>query len=389
MNPTSDRPERSTARNYLRAGGALAAALLALNLVAAVRHKAEQAFAAPVATLTIVKGTNPGAGGLLTSGGSADVFAFQVPSTPTAPAACTGDGTKGYRIQTFIVSANVDPATLAFDAAGPSPSSTGATVRLPLFDSGNPVVDLNPALTTGALANIPTFSFAISGFSAALLPNGTYTMGLACTLDGPTGKTLDKYWSVKIDIAANPNDVPSGFGWTLNTGVPPTPTTTTAAPTTTVAPTVPPTPAPTTTVAPTVPPTTAAPTTTVAPTVPPTVPPTTAAPTTTVAPTVPPTTAAPTTTVAPTVPPTTAAPTTTTTAPVTTTTAPVTTTTMPTTTTTMPGKDDENERRDRKDRGDDRGRRGRGRGRSCDKPEGAGHFDDGDHHRGRERFVAI
>ena len=119
MNPNSDQPKRSAARNYLRAGGALAAALLALNLVAAVRHKSDSAFAAPAGALTIVKGVNPGAGGLLTSGGSAEVFALQ----PPAAAACAGDGTKGFRIQTFLVSNSVNIDTMAFDAGGPSRSS--------------------------------------------------------------------------------------------------------------------------------------------------------------------------------------------------------------------------------------------------------------------------
>ena len=43
------------------------------------------------------------------------------------------------------VSSDVDPGLMAFDANGPSPSSTGTTVRLPLFSSGNPVLDLNSA----------------------------------------------------------------------------------------------------------------------------------------------------------------------------------------------------------------------------------------------------
>jgi hypothetical protein len=87
----SSEPTRSPLRNYLRAGGAVAAALLALNVVAAVRNRADEAFAAPAGTLTIVKGAGAGAGGNLTTGGSAAVFALQAP----AGAACTGDGTAG------------------------------------------------------------------------------------------------------------------------------------------------------------------------------------------------------------------------------------------------------------------------------------------------------
>jgi hypothetical protein len=182
--------------------------------------------AAPAGTLTILKGVNPGAGGLLTSGGSATVFALQ----PPAGAACAGDGPKGYRIQTFLVSSSVNIDTMKFDAGGPSPSSTGATVRVPLFSAGNPVVDVNPSLTTGAVPNMGTFDFAISGFSAALVPNGSYKMGFACTQDTAAGKVLDKYWTVGITITASAADTPSGFTWATAGG---TPTTTTVAPGTT------------------------------------------------------------------------------------------------------------------------------------------------------------
>ena len=376
MSPLSTR--RRIARDVARAGTALSALMVVFGLAAAAP---DQASAAPAGSLTIVKGVNPGAGGLLASGGSAEVFALQTP----AGAACAGDGTQGYRVQTFMVSASVNIDTMTFDAGGPSPASTGATVRIPLFSSGNPVVDVNPALTTGAIPNMGTFSFAINGFTAAAVPNGSYNMGFACTLDGATGKTLDKYWTVKIDIAANPNDVPSGFGWTLNTGVvPPTTTTTTVPVTTTTVPVTTTTVPVTTTTVPVT--TTTVPVTTT--TVPVT---TTTVPVTTTTVPVTTTTVPVTTTTVPVT--TTTIPVTTTTAPaVTTTTAPVTTTTMPTTTTTMPGKDDDKECRDRKDRGDrgeGRDRRGRGRGRGCEKPEGAGHFDDGEHRGSRGRFIAV
>ncbi len=222
MSPLPTR--RRIARDVARAGTALSALMVVFGLAAAAP---DQASAAPAGSLTIVKGVNPGAGGLLTSGGSAEVFAMQTPPG----AACAGDGTKGYRIQTFLVSASVNIDTMKFDASGPSPSSTGATVRVPLFSSGNPVLDVNPALTTGAIPNMGTFSFAITGFSSALVPNGSYTMGFACTQDGPTGKVLDKYWTVGITITASASDSPSGFTWAKAGSTPPT---TTVAPGTTV-----------------------------------------------------------------------------------------------------------------------------------------------------------
>ena len=217
---------RRLARDLSRAAAALSAAMLVFGLAAG---SSDRASAAPAGSLTILKGSNPGAGGLLTSGGSATVFALQAPSG----AACAGDGTKGYRIQTFMVSSSVNLDTMKFDAGGPSPSSTGATVRIPLFSSGNPVVDVNPALTTGAIPNVGTFDFAISGFSASLVPNGSYLMGFACTQDTAAGKVLDKYWTVGITITASAADVPSGFTWATGGGGATTTTTTVAGATTT------------------------------------------------------------------------------------------------------------------------------------------------------------
>ncbi|MFZ4719281.1 MAG: hypothetical protein ACOYMR_07635, partial [Ilumatobacteraceae bacterium] len=244
------RSSRNTARNYIRAAGAVAGALLTLNVVTAIRDRAFEADAAPAGTITIVKGAAPGAGTVITSGGSAVVFALQAP----AGAACTGDATLGYRLQTFVVSSNVVVDTMQFDANGPAPAASGATVRLPLFSAQQPVVDRNPALTTGAVTGLPPFDFGVSGFSPAVFPNGDYTMGIACTRDTATGKVLDKYWSVGITITASAADTPSGFTWALTTATPPPTTTTTIAPTTTtIAPT-------TTTIAPTT--TTIAPTTT-------------------------------------------------------------------------------------------------------------------------------
>lgn len=218
---------RRRARDLARAATLCSAAMFVLGLA----HLGDDhAAAAPAGTLTIVKGTNPGAGGLLQDGGTATVFALR----PPAGAACAGDGPAGYRIQTFIVSSSISVDTLKFDGSGPSPTALGGPVRVPLFSTGNPVVDLNPALTTGAIVGVPSFDFSGDGLNAASFPNGSYTMGIACTRDTATGKVLDKYWSVGITVTASAADQPNGFTWALASGTPTT-TTTTAAPTSTVA----------------------------------------------------------------------------------------------------------------------------------------------------------
>lgn len=211
---------RRRARDLARAATLCSAAMFVLGLS---QLGDGRAVAAPAGALTIVKGANPGAGGLLQNGGTATVFALN----PPAGAACTGDGPAGYRIQTFIVSSSISVDAMKFDGAGPSPSSLGGPVRVPLFSAGNPVVDLNPALTTGAIVGVPPFDFAGDGLNAAAFPNGTYTMGIACTRDTAAGKVLDKYWSVAITITASTSDLPNGFTWALGGGTPPPATTTT------------------------------------------------------------------------------------------------------------------------------------------------------------------
>ncbi|MBU6316660.1 MAG: hypothetical protein KGR47_09155 [Acidobacteria bacterium] len=184
-------------------------------------------------SITLVKGANPGAGTVLASGGSALQFALQLPSG----AACTGDtSTGGYRVQTFIVSSNVTVSSLTFDSGGPTPTSTGATVRLPLFNQGTPFIDGNTAVGSGAVTGLPSFDFSVFGSGGpSVLPNGTYTLGVACTkgVAGPT--QVDKYWTTQITVTATPSDTPSGLTWVVGSGAPPTTTTTTIAATTTTA----------------------------------------------------------------------------------------------------------------------------------------------------------
>jgi hypothetical protein len=195
-------------------------------------------------SITLVKGVNPGAGTVLSGGGSALQFALQLPSG----ANCTGDtSTGGYRVQTFIVSSNVTVSGLTFDSGGPTPTSTGSTVRLPLFNQGTPYIDGNTAVGSGAITGLPPFDFSVFGSSGpTVLPNGTYTLGVACT-KGTAGPTqVDKYWTTQITITATPADSPAGITWVSGSGTPPSTTTTTPA-TTAPATTAPATTAPATT----------------------------------------------------------------------------------------------------------------------------------------------
>lgn len=201
--------------------GLTAAASLAVAFSATgVGVSAAPTFAATDAgAVALVKGSNPGAGSPLSSGGSSTAFGLNLP----AGAACSGDtATNGYRVQTFLISSNVTLASMVFDSTGPSPQSTGATVRLPLFSQGNPYIDGNTAVGTGAITGLPVFDLAVFGSSGpAVLPNGTYKLGVACT-KGASGPTqLDKYWSTTITVTATPSDSPSGLTWIAGVPAPP------------------------------------------------------------------------------------------------------------------------------------------------------------------------
>jgi hypothetical protein len=174
-------------------------------------------------------------------------------------ASCPGDGNAGYRWQTFMIPAAADiDATLTFGSQGPTP--VGAEFRAPLFDTnGSPVVSELPDIavapaTTGGISGIPNFNFQV--FAPGDIPNGTYKIGVACTLGVASATQLKSYWSQQITITNDPTNTDNAqVDWIVS--APDQTTTTTAAPTTTTtaAPTTTTTAAPTTT-------TTAAPTTT-------------------------------------------------------------------------------------------------------------------------------
>ena len=342
MTPKSRPPQPRYARQFVRATAVLGAALLTVTVVSAIRSGfgADAAGANGGALQVLVPPGQPTAGQPLTAGGSGTAFAL----SPPTGAACTGDSaTGGYRVQSYMVPANVDPSTLTFDANGPVPAGIGANLRLPLFGSagGSPFVQQTTAVATapgggGLLVNLPSFSFAVfAPDGPSFVPAGTYNLGFACTLGNPSPTQQDKFWNVQMTFSVTPNDLPAGITWIV--GTPPPPTTTTTSTTTTT----------TTTVAPTTTTTTTLPaTTTTTTTVPATTTTTTTLPGTTTTTTLPATTTTTTTlpattTTTTTLPPTTTSSTTTTVPPTTST-----TTTVPGATTTTVEDEDENENED-------------------------------------------
>ena len=225
---------RRVARDLARAGTVVSAALFVVSLaqatwpIAAVSAAAINAGAAQV----LVAPGAPTAGQPLARGGSATVFAL----TPPVGALCTGDSTTGgYRVQSYMVPASVDPASLTFGPQGPLPAGFGANLRLPLYSlNGSQIVNKNTAVAStdgggGLLTGMPTISFTAFGADGPqLIPAGTYNIGFACTLGLASATQLDKYWNTQLTFSADPTDKPSGIKWTAVVGSTPATTTTTA-----------------------------------------------------------------------------------------------------------------------------------------------------------------
>jgi hypothetical protein len=204
---------RRICRDIAAAGAFLSAAMLMVGLVS--DHHA------------IAAGTNAGAVRLLAPPGGADagspvnsgVSATEFALTPPTGAACSGDSaTDGFRVQSYMVPANVDPSTLTFNNQGPIPQDIGANLRLPLISAtGDPFINVTTAVTTGLLTNLPITSLnrlrALGG--PAVVPAGTYNIGYACTKGTASATQEDRFWNVQIQISADPNDAPSGLAFSV------------------------------------------------------------------------------------------------------------------------------------------------------------------------------
>jgi hypothetical protein len=222
---------RRTARELARAAAVVCAAMLVWSLAQPLISSDRVAHAATNGgALQVLVPSATGVGAPLTHGGSATQFVL----APPASASCSGDSVAGYRATSYIVPSSVDPNTLTFDTSGPTPVGTGASLRQPLYAStGTAWVSQTVGIGDGLILGLATtpFDFTVYGAGAdALIPPGTYNLGIACT--GPTQAHLDKYWNVQLTFSADPADLPSGVTWVVPTQT--TPTTTSTTTTTTV-----------------------------------------------------------------------------------------------------------------------------------------------------------
>ena len=205
MKPIIER-ERASMRHTIKKALAAVTAVATAAVVAPLMTAAP-AFAAPPAPQT-------GAGLTPSSGIGSTAFTLSLPNQ----AACAGDSAgAGWRWQTYMVPATVDPAGLQFDSNGPVPADVGADFRQPLFDVfGTPVVSQSTAIADtaggpGLILSVPQTNFEV--FSPGHIPAGAYNVGIACTLGPPSTTQLDRFWNVKMTFSSNPSGGAAQVSW--------------------------------------------------------------------------------------------------------------------------------------------------------------------------------
>jgi hypothetical protein len=140
-------------------------------------------------------------------GASATVFALALPDD----ARCPGDSANDqWRVQSFIIPAADDPATLTYGVNDPDGEGHWSLYGT---DTSPYINELTaPNTEAGQSAIIPDIrplSFGV--FPPGVLPDGRYTIGMACTYFRATGI----YWDVDIVVTADADDKPGQMTWRL------------------------------------------------------------------------------------------------------------------------------------------------------------------------------
>jgi len=141
----------------------------------------------------------------LTAGNGSTVFGLLLPSGATCPGDSRNDQ---WRVQTFIVPADVDPGTLRYNSIGPEGDSMYALYGL----DTNPITAVltgpngAPGLP-GLIIGLRAASFEI--FPPGTLADGTYKIGVACSYFGDTAI----FWDTEFQISRDPEDKPAEIRW--------------------------------------------------------------------------------------------------------------------------------------------------------------------------------
>jgi hypothetical protein len=140
-------------------------------------------------------------------GGSAAVFSLRLPDASTCPGDSLHDQ---WRVQSFMVPADVDVTSLQYGVIGPEGEQHYALYDVRTKPFVNELTRANEvAGQPGFIGDIPVFSFAL--FPVGTVAPGTYRVGLACTLQRETAK----YWDAEIVIEADPSDQPAQLAWSV------------------------------------------------------------------------------------------------------------------------------------------------------------------------------
>lgn len=143
----------------------------------------------------------------MTEGDSNTIFSVQVPEQ----ASCPGDSANDdWRVQSFVIPAEMDPGALEYGALRPIGENLhalyGADTRpyIQAFLGQN----AGPG-KPGQILAAPPLSFGV--FPAGMLPAGTYRIGVACTYFRDTAK----YWDTEIELISDTSVQPGEFRWRL------------------------------------------------------------------------------------------------------------------------------------------------------------------------------
>jgi hypothetical protein len=140
-------------------------------------------------------------------GGSAALFSLRLPDASTCPGDSLHDQ---WRVQSFMVPADVDVTALQYGVIGPEGEQHYALYDERTKPFVNELTRANEvAGQPGFIGDIPVFSFAL--FPVGTVAPGTYRVGLACTLQRETAK----YWDAEIVIEADPSDQPAQLTWSV------------------------------------------------------------------------------------------------------------------------------------------------------------------------------
>lgn len=138
------------------------------------------------------------------AGGSATPFTLRLPDGSTCPGDSKHDQ---WRIQSFVVDPDVDPATLHYDLTAPSRGGYALygvdtrhyAQRLTYANEG-------PG-QPGRIPPIDPLSFSV--FPPGTLASGTYRIGVACTYFRDTAK----FWDALIEVTEDAADEPGQMTW--------------------------------------------------------------------------------------------------------------------------------------------------------------------------------